>query len=131
MLPRALMIPPGVPDFMSRTRFVEPSTVKIEGRAWSGRGAITRVDFSADGGSTWRNAELGDAVSEYAWRRWTYTWDASRPGEYELCVRATDSAGNAQPEEQRWNYEGVQNNAVQRVRVRVGGAVADQPPADR
>src|SRR5437763_3158904 len=26
MLPRALMVPPGVPDFMSRTRFVEPST---------------------------------------------------------------------------------------------------------
>ncbi len=130
MLPRALMIPPGVPDFMSRTRFVEPSTLEIEGRAWSGRGAITRVDFSADGGSSWREAELGDAVSEHAWRRWSYAWDASRPGEYELCVRATDSAGNVQPDEQRWNYEGVQNNAVQRVRVRVGVATAGQPPAD-
>jgi sulfane dehydrogenase subunit SoxC len=34
--PRALLIPPGFPDFMSRRRFVESGVVKIEGRAWSG-----------------------------------------------------------------------------------------------
>src|SRR2546422_691886 len=45
MLPRALMVPPGVPDFMSRTRFVEPTTLQIEGRAWSGQAPIARVDF--------------------------------------------------------------------------------------
>ena len=125
------MIPPGVPDFMSRVRFGEPSTVRIEGRAWSGRGSIARVDVSADGGSTWRQAVLGEEVSTHAWRGWSYPWDAQRPGDYELCVRATDSAGNVQPDGQSWNFEGVQNNAVQRVRVRVGAGVAGQPPADR
>src|SRR5690348_5687340 len=34
-----------------------------------------------------------------------------------LFRSATDDAGNAQPLEQNWNLEGVQNNAVQRVRV--------------
>ena len=131
MLPRALMVPPGVPDFMSRVRFVEPSAVRVEGRAWSGRGAITKVELSTDGAATWSEAELDEPVSPYAWRGWSWEWDARRPGDYELCVRATDAAGNVQPDGQSWNYEGVQNNAVQRVPVRVGAAPEDQPAADR
>jgi sulfane dehydrogenase subunit SoxC len=130
MLPRALMVPPGVPDFMSRTRFVEPSVQMIEGRAWSGRAPVDRVDFSADGGRMWTATALEDAVSPYAWRRWTYRWDATEPGEYELCARARDRAGNVQPVEEAWNYEGVQNNAVQRVAVIVGEAALKQAPAD-
>jgi DMSO/TMAO reductase YedYZ molybdopterin-dependent catalytic subunit len=130
MLPRALMVPPGVPDFMSRTRLVEPSALLVEGRAWSGRAPIDRVEFSADGGRTWADAALEDPVSPHAWRRWTYMWDATKPGEYELCARASDRAGNVQPVGQAWNFEGVQNNAVQRVAVIVGDADRKQPPAD-
>ena len=130
MLPRALMVPPGVPDFMSRLRFLEPREYAIEGRAWSGHAPITRVDFSANGGRSWSPATLEPAVSPYAWQGWTVTWGATRAGEYELCARATDGAGNLQPLEQSWNLEGVQNNAVQRVRVIVGAADATQVPAD-
>jgi sulfane dehydrogenase subunit SoxC len=130
MLPRALMVPPGVPDFMSRTRFVEPSRQSIEGRAWSGLGAIAGVEFSCDAGATWSQADLDDEISPYAWRGWKHTWDATKPGEYELCARASDTAGNVQPLDQRWNFEGVQNNAVQRVRVVVGAADRQQAPAD-
>ncbi len=129
MLPRALMVPPGVPDFMSRARFVSPGTHTIEGRAWSGLGTVTRVDFSDDGGRTWAEVELGAAESPFAWRGWRHDWKAD-PGEHELCVRATDSNGNVQPDAQSWNFEGVQNNAIQRVRV-VASAVEDvQAPAD-
>ncbi|HZQ49093.1 MAG TPA: sulfite oxidase [Candidatus Dormibacteraeota bacterium] len=130
MYPRALMIPPGVPDFMSRTRFVTPGPVRLTGRAWSGRGAIVKVEVSTDAGATWRDADLEAPVSELAWRGWSFKWDANRPGEHELCVRATDSSGNTQPVDQNWNLEGVQNNAVQRVRVRVGATPDEQPPAD-
>jgi DMSO/TMAO reductase YedYZ molybdopterin-dependent catalytic subunit len=130
MLPRALMVPPGVPDFMSRTRFVEPSTHLIEGRAWSGRAPVTKVEFSADAGTSWSVATLEEATSPYAWRRWTYRWTATRLGDHDLCVRATDAAGNTQPVDQAWNAEGVENNAVQRVRVVVGSAGVPQPPAD-
>jgi sulfane dehydrogenase subunit SoxC len=130
MLPRALMVPPGVPDFMSRTRFVRPSRQTVEGRAWSGLGAIAAVEFSCDGGATWSQAALDDEVSPYAWRGWRYDWDATKPGEYELCARATDAAGNVQPLDQRWNFEGVQNNAVQRVRAVVGAVEGEQAPAD-
>jgi DMSO/TMAO reductase YedYZ molybdopterin-dependent catalytic subunit len=120
MLPRALMVPPGVPDFMSRTRFVEPSVQVVEGRTWSGRAAVTRVELSHDGGASWVDAVMAEPVSPFAWRGWTCRWDATQPGEYELCARATDAAGNVQPTSPDWNLEGVQNNAVQRVRVVVG-----------
>src|SRR5262249_33582840 len=82
MLPRSLMVPPGVPDFMSRTRFVEPGAHVIEGRAWSGRGTVVGVEFSDDGGRSWSDAELGPAVSPFAWRAWTHEWTA-KPGRYE------------------------------------------------
>ena len=129
MLPRALMVPPGIPDFMTRTRFVEPGRQQISGRAWSGHAPITKVDLSDDGGRTWSEARLGAAPSSFAWRPWTWDWSAAA-GEHELCVRATDAAGNAQPVEQSWNLEGVKNNAVQRVRVVVGPTdLETQPPA--
>jgi sulfane dehydrogenase subunit SoxC len=117
MLPRALMVPPGIPDFMSRVRFLAPSRQVLLGRAWSGRGPVTKVEVSVDGGRTWAPADLGDQGPPFAWRSWTYEWDATRAGEYELCARATDASGNVQPDEQSWSSEGVQNNAVQRVRV--------------
>jgi hypothetical protein len=43
-------------------------------------------------------------------------WQAER-GETELCCRAVDAAGNAQPDEPEWNHDGFANNAVQRVPV--------------
>jgi hypothetical protein len=44
------------------------------------------------------------------------------PGEYELCCRATDAAGNGQPADVPWNLGGYANNAVQRVDVTVVAA---------
>jgi sulfane dehydrogenase subunit SoxC len=120
ILPRALMIPPGFPEFLSRTRFVDAGSVHLEGRAWSGWGAVERVEVSADGGATWVDAFLDDPVGEFAWSAWSFDWNA-QPGEYELSCRATDAAGNTQPLAADWNYDGVCNNGVQRVRVVVRG----------
>jgi len=117
MLPRALMVPPGIPDFMSRVRFLAPSRQVLSGRAWSGCAPVTKVEVSVDGDETWAAADLGDPLSAYAWRPWSYIWDATNPGDYELSVRASDGAGNVQPTGASWNREGVQNNAVQRIRV--------------
>ncbi|CAN5838728.1 sulfite oxidase [soil metagenome] len=118
--PRALMLPPGIPDFLSRDRYVEPGNFLIEGRAWSGFGPIDRVEFSADGGGSWEAARLGDPVGTYGWTSWSCEWDA-RTGEHELCARATDSSGRTQPvtNESTWNQGGYGINVVQRVLVRV------------
>jgi sulfane dehydrogenase subunit SoxC len=116
ILPRSLMIPPGIPDFLTRRRFLEAGPCTIEGRAWSGHAPIERVELSADGGRSWGEAALGETVSEFAWRAWSYEW-AAEPGEHELTCRATDAAGNTQPTSPEWNYDGFCNNAVQRVHV--------------
>jgi sulfane dehydrogenase subunit SoxC len=121
MLPRALMVPPGIPEFLSRRRTVAPAPCRIEGRAWSGQAPIAKVEVSFDGGATWSDAEIeSDTVlqSRWAWRGWSTTWDAV-PGEYELCCRATDEAGNTQPLLPEWNVGGYANNAVHRIPVTV------------
>jgi DMSO/TMAO reductase YedYZ molybdopterin-dependent catalytic subunit len=116
MLPRSLIVPPGIPDFLTRERFLAAGPCPLVGRAWSGWGPIERVEVSADGGRTWADAELDEAVSDFAWRGWSYAWDAE-PGEHELSCRATDAAGKTQPAAPAWNLDGYCNNAVQRVRV--------------
>jgi hypothetical protein len=120
MLPRALLIPPGMTVWPTRERIVAASVpCLLEGRAWSGWGSISRVELSLDGGRTWEVAELEAQVSRHAWVGWRHLWGSPRAGEHELVVRATDAEGNTQPLEQEWNSEGVTNNAVQRVRVTV------------
>ncbi len=121
MLPRSLTIPPGVPDFMTRERFLDPAICRLEGRAWSGRAPVTRVEVSVDGGSTWDDASLGEPVGDLAWRGWSYDWDAAVPGTYVVSSRATDGAGNRQPVEPPWNLKGYANNAIERLAVIVRG----------
>ncbi len=114
--PRALLIPPGFPDFLTRTRTVERGRVEIRGRAWSGKAPISRVEVGIDG--AWSDAALGERLGTFAWRAWSYAWQAT-PGEHVLACRATDAAGNAQPLEQAWNVQGMGNNLVQTVPVTV------------
>jgi DMSO/TMAO reductase YedYZ molybdopterin-dependent catalytic subunit len=118
--PRALIAPPGWPDFMTRERFTRPGPVPLTGRAWSGRAPVTRVEVSTDGGASWADADLApaDPAHPFAWRSWRHTWTAT-PGRWELLARATDEAGGTQPVEQEWNRQGMANNLVQRVPVTV------------
>ena len=116
--PRALVQPPGFPDFGSRRRVVDAGPVALQGRAWSGLGTVTAVEVSVDGGATWAAASVEPAVGEFAWARWRFTWDAA-PGDWVLCARATDASGAVQPVEPVWNAQGMANNAVQRVAVHV------------
>jgi DMSO/TMAO reductase YedYZ molybdopterin-dependent catalytic subunit len=113
---RALMIPPGIPDFFTRRRFVERGRVGLAGRAWSGHAPITKVEVGVDG--AWADARLDPSAGEFAWRGWSFDWDAE-PGEHELSCRATDASGEVQPLEPPWNYQGMGNNLVQRVAVTV------------
>jgi sulfane dehydrogenase subunit SoxC len=119
MVPRSLMTPPGIPDFLTRERSLEPGPCTVRGRAWSGLGRIVRVEVSDDGGASWSDARLGPEPGRWEWRAWEWDWDPSEPGAYELCCRATDSAGNGQPLAAPWNLGGYANNEVQRVPVLV------------
>lgn len=121
-LVHSVMMPPGIPDLISRHRFLAPGIHTLQGKAWSGSGRITRVKVSTDNGKRWNDAELV-RVSEdhFAWIEWHYDWQATAPGEYVLACRATDEAGNEQPldPQERWNRQGMGGNGVQRLRVTV------------
>jgi len=119
MAPRSLMAPPGIPEYLSRSRVVPFETCRLEGRAWSGGAAIVRVEVSDDGGATWADAEVGAPPAETAWHPWSFRWEPMEPGSYVLCCRATDALGDTQPQDPAWNLLGYANNAVQRIEVTV------------
>src|SRR6186997_859785 len=83
MQPRSLLVPPGIPEFLTRARTVAAGEVPVEGRAWSGLAPVASVEVSDDGGSTWAGAELEPAGEPWAWRGWTYRWQAEA-GEHVL-----------------------------------------------
>ena len=119
MQPRALMVPPGEPEFLTRERTVRSTPVVLEGRAWSGWAPIVSVEVSGDGGESWDAAELRDDVgSPWAWRSWRYEWSPA-PGRYVVACRAADAAGNRQPAEPVWNVGGYENTTPQQVVVDV------------
>jgi sulfane dehydrogenase subunit SoxC len=69
---------------------------QLRGLAWSGRGKITRVDVSIDGGKNWKTAELHGPIMEKCLTRFTmpFEWNGE-----ELLVqsRAIDETGYVQP----------------------------------
>lgn len=117
ILVKSLIRPPGVPDWVSRTRWMEAGRITLEGRAWSGGGVpIRKVEVLLDG--TWKEAELATPVGRYAWTHWRIDWDAT-PGAHSLACRATDAEGNTQPLESAYDAAGFGNNSVHRVEVHV------------
>jgi sulfane dehydrogenase subunit SoxC len=122
--PRSLLVPPGIPDFLSRRRFVPPGPCRLEGRAWSGWAPVSSVEVSADGGATWTEAVLDPAAEPGAWQGWWYWWEPPGLGDYELCCRATDASGRRQPLEPGWNLGGYAGNEVHRVPVTVSDSLA-------
>ena len=113
---RALMTPPGIPDYFSRRRLVDAGPAAITGRAWGGSAPISRVEVGIDG--EWSDATLAPSMGDYAWRAWSFQWTAT-PGKHLLACRATDADGERQPLEAPWNYQGMGNNGVQSIGVTV------------
>ncbi|HVN69321.1 MAG TPA: sulfite oxidase [Candidatus Binatia bacterium] len=112
MLPRAKIMAPSPGETIRAGNYV------ARGKAWSGSGPITSVEVSTDGGD-WRAAELDAPSGEYQWQAWSYAWHLNEAGRHTLRARATDVAGNVQPEAHRWNRLGYGNNAVELVYVNV------------
>ena len=73
-----------------------PGWIEIRGLAWSGRGRITNVDVSTDGGRSWVAAALQEPVLDKALVRFTHSWrwDGKRTT---LTSRAVDATGYVQP----------------------------------
>ena len=101
----------------------------ITGLAWSGRGAVKRVDVSVDGGRNWRTARLEGPILSKALTRFNidWVWDGSPAV---LQSRAMDSTGYVQPKinqlrEVRGTKSIYHNNAIQSWRVSPTGDVSN------
>lgn len=91
---------------------------ELTGLAWSGSGAISRVEVSADGGRTWADALLEGESQALALTRFRLPW-LWEGGPAVLQSRATDSAGNVQPTRaavlalydaaNRYHFNGIQS----------------------
>ena len=93
---------------------------RITGYATVSGRAVARVELSADDGESWTQATLADEASPWSW--WLWHADLNLPlGEYDLLVRAWDSAGQTQPSahKQTWNFKGYLSAAWHRVAVTV------------
>jgi len=69
---------------------------EISGLAWSGRGKITRVDVSMDGGAHWTAAQLQEPVLSKAHTRFRLMWEW-KGRDATLMSRAVDETGYVQP----------------------------------
>jgi sulfane dehydrogenase subunit SoxC len=73
-----------------------PGFHEITGLAWSGRGAIRRVDVSTDGGRTWRRAALQGPILPICHTRFRMPWNWDGR-ETILQSRCVDDTGYVQP----------------------------------
>ncbi len=95
------------------------AAVAVAGIGWGGENRVVRVEVSADGGVSWKNASLGREDHPFAWRTFSFQWTPTRPGYQVLCCRCTDSAGRTQPIDAPWNPSGYLNNSIERLGVMV------------
>lgn len=105
-----------------RNQKVSPGEIELSGYALpTGRpgSEITQVVVSADGGSTWIEAEMTGSDLEFCWQLWSVkvpvTTETRR-----LIVRATDSSGGFMPGRVPWNAKGYLQNSWYQMPVQVG-----------
>ena len=121
-------VPIGTVDMPVRSFIVDPDgsmpliqgmTSLIRGVAFSGHGAVVKVEVSTDDGHSWSRARLGENHGPYSFRTFSHPWTPSAAGRFTLAVRATDKAGNVQTDHGVWNPGGYLWNRIERQDVTV------------
>ncbi|MFW5655897.1 MAG: sulfite dehydrogenase [Roseicyclus sp.] len=110
-------------------RLPKPGYYEITGVAWSGRGRVTKVEVSADGGATWEEAALQAPMLDKCHTRFRLPW-VWEGEEAVLQSRVTDETGYIQPTlEELVAVRGTDSvyhlNAIQSWRVAGDGEVSN------
>ena len=84
---------------------IEAGRHQLKGYAHSPHGDISMVEWSEDGGASWQPAALTGRQVDYSWAQFHFEWDAI-VGEHTIMTRATDVAGNTQPDLVPFNEKG-------------------------
>ena len=94
---------------------IDSSPITVHGFAWSGHGAIASVEYSDDG-KIWHTATITRQDGPFSWTAFAFDW-SPESGVQRIMSRATDTAGNVQPETATWNRKGYQMNAIRPVTI--------------
>lgn len=90
---------------------VLPGRHYLYGVAFSGERGIKKVEVSSDNGISWKPADLfGPDLGLNAWRSFKYEVDLSL-GKHRYVSRATDMAGDIQPQKRIENQRGYGNTS--------------------
>jgi sulfane dehydrogenase subunit SoxC len=124
MEPKSLITRPSGGDTLASMGLYE-----LTGIAWSGRGTITRVEVTTDGGATWIAAQLQTPALPRAHTRfrWPWTWDGR---ETLIASRCTDDTGYTQPPlgdliNVRGKNSQYHNNGIQVWQVAADGKISN------
>jgi hypothetical protein len=90
--------------------------ILMRGVAWSGAAPIARVDVSI-GEGPWQAAQLVGEKRRHSWQWWELFTKSEVRGQTTVRARATDQAGNIQPEHPEWNRLGYGGNAIQTISI--------------
>eukprot|EP00746_Dinoflagellata_sp_MGD_P108696 gnl/MRDRNA2_/MRDRNA2_46457_c0_seq1.p1 gnl/MRDRNA2_/MRDRNA2_46457_c0~~gnl/MRDRNA2_/MRDRNA2_46457_c0_seq1.p1 ORF type:complete len:553 (+),score=95.82 gnl/MRDRNA2_/MRDRNA2_46457_c0_seq1:86-1744(+) len=109
----------------SCTRVGPAGPLRVTGYAHTGGGRpLSRVEVSGNGGQSWEQVrplkqELNEAGQLWNWVRWEHVLRNFDPSaeDAQIVCRAWDCAGNTQPDLPIWNYTGMLNNHLYRVKV--------------
>lgn len=118
--------------FPSGGQRVQPGFLEIRGLAWSGRGRITGVEVSMDGGRSWRQAALQDPVLPKCHTRFHVPWRWNGE-DVILQSRCLDETGYRQPDRATLvTARGVNSvyhyNAIQSWHIAADGQVSNVHP---
>src|SRR5258708_20702304 len=92
MVPRAF-----VSNLASGRQVKSAAPATVRGIAFGGDCGVARVDYSADGGKSWQQAQLGKDEGKYGFQQWQTQLTLPSPGKYSLLTRCTNSNRVAQP----------------------------------
>ena len=104
-----------------------PGVYEITGLAWSGHGAVKRVEVSADGGNSWAEAHLEEPVRSRSLTRFKSLWNWDGQPQT-LLSRAFDEKGNTQMLRSKWSASYAPGhlyhcNAIQAFKINPDGSI--------
>ena len=91
---------------------VKAGKITVSGIAWDAGYGIASVKVSTDGRKSWAEATLGTDLGSFAFRTWSYPFDA-KPGANTITVRASNEIGQTQTTALIPNPAGYHHNVMQ------------------
>jgi len=103
----------------SKTKLTHKSNLTIKGVAFDEGYGIKEVLISLDKGKSWVKSSLGEELSTYAFRTFSYKLKLMNRGRLTIMAKAINNKGQEQPyaHEIAWNHGGYRYNGIDTVSI--------------